>query len=98
MGKTYETKRRIMGMLEESNHNLTELSRMLTLSPSTVSQHLKELQESGIIRMIDNPHFRKLKYYSRVREDGLAEESEVSKMINYQGPSGQGARRRVWYY
>ncbi|MDE1834007.1 MAG: winged helix-turn-helix transcriptional regulator [Candidatus Micrarchaeota archaeon] len=64
MGKRYETKRAILDMLSAKQGTMTDISRVLGLSHSTVSQHLKELESTGEIEMLYNPHFRKLKYYS----------------------------------
>lgn len=63
MGKTLETKKRIMGLLRKRNMTISELSRELDLSTATISQHMEELQRMGAIEKIDNEHFKKLKYY-----------------------------------
>jgi DNA-binding transcriptional ArsR family regulator len=62
MGKLGDTKKDILGLLETKNSTLTDIVNKLDLAPSTVSQHLKELTESGQIRLVqDKP--RKWKYY-----------------------------------
>ncbi|MGA2800495.1 MAG: DUF4382 domain-containing protein [Candidatus Micrarchaeaceae archaeon] len=62
MGKTGDTKKRIYEMLEQRNKTLTDISNELGLAPSTVSQHLREMLDSGAIRFVeDRP--RKWKYY-----------------------------------
>jgi len=62
MGKTGDTKKRIYEMLEQKNKTLTDISDELGLAPSTVSQHLQEMLDSGAIRLVeDRP--RKWKYY-----------------------------------
>ena len=62
MGKTGNTKKRIYEMLEQRNKTLTDISNELGLAPSTVSQHLQEMLDSGAIRLVeDRP--RKWKYY-----------------------------------
>src|SRR5271155_5644312 len=62
MSKTGDTKKRIIEMLENKNETLTSISNKLGLAPSTVSQHLQELVDSGSIRLVeDRP--RKWKYY-----------------------------------
>ncbi|MDE1865418.1 MAG: DUF4382 domain-containing protein [Candidatus Micrarchaeota archaeon] len=62
MGKAGDTKKQIREMLETKNVNLTEISDRLGLAPSTVSQHLKEMVDSGQIRLADDRP-RKWKYY-----------------------------------
>jgi len=62
MSKTGDTKRRILELLEHKHETLTTISNSLGLAPSTVSQHLQELVDSGSIRLVeDRP--RKWKYY-----------------------------------
>lgn len=63
MGKTFETKNNILGILSVSPRTLTELSLMLGLSGATINQHLRELQEMGAISLIEDQHIRKWKYY-----------------------------------
>ncbi|MDE1850984.1 MAG: ArsR family transcriptional regulator, partial [Candidatus Micrarchaeota archaeon] len=67
MGRTGSTKNAILGMISKKERTLSEISEELGLSPSTVSQHLHELEADGAIREIENTHMRKWKYY------GLAE-------------------------
>jgi DNA-binding transcriptional ArsR family regulator len=62
MSKTGDTKRQIIEFLQTKNGTLTDISEKLGLAPSTVSQHLKELVESGEIRSADDRP-RKWKYY-----------------------------------
>ena len=62
MSKTGDTKKKILEMLEQKSETLTDISTKLGLAPSTVSQHLQELMDSGSIRLVeDRP--RKWKYY-----------------------------------
>jgi DNA-binding transcriptional ArsR family regulator len=63
MTKQGSTKKRIVELLSKGRMTPGEISSRLDLSPSTVSQHLKELTDSGSIKEIENPHFRKSKYY-----------------------------------
>ncbi len=63
MGKTLETKKKILNMLKERKMTVGEISKELGLSHATVSQHISELQNAGAIEKIDNEHFKKLKYY-----------------------------------
>jgi DNA-binding transcriptional ArsR family regulator len=62
MGKTGDTKKQILEMLEIRNETLTGMSEKLGLAPSTVSQHVKELVDSGQIRQAGD-RARKWKYY-----------------------------------
>lgn len=68
MGKTLETKKKILKMLRERDQTISELSRSLNLSTATVSQHIGELQRMGAVEKVDNEHFKRLKYY-RPREE-----------------------------
>jgi DNA-binding transcriptional ArsR family regulator len=62
MGKMGGTKKQILNMLKKKRGTLTDISDSLGLAPSTVSQHLKELVDSGEIRLADDQP-RKWKYY-----------------------------------
>ncbi len=72
MSGTLATKRRIVGMLKGRNMNITEISEALKLSKATVSQHVRELEELRVVEPVDNPHFKRTKYY-RYIGDGRAE-------------------------
>ena len=63
-----ETKNKILALLKKRQMTISELSKALNLSTATVSQHMDELQEMGSIQRVDNPHFRKLKYYRAIEE------------------------------
>ncbi|MEM3208487.1 MAG: DUF4382 domain-containing protein [Candidatus Micrarchaeaceae archaeon] len=63
MSKYLETKNRILDLLEKKKMTLSDISSELNLAPSTVSQHLRELEEKGFISEVDNPYVRKWKYY-----------------------------------
>jgi DNA-binding transcriptional ArsR family regulator len=62
MGKTGDTKKQIIDILQTKSGTLTDISEKLDLAPSTVSQHLKELVSAGQIRLADDKP-RKWKYY-----------------------------------
>ncbi len=64
MGRTSETKNRILELLRGGNKRLVDLYPALELSPATVSQHLKELKGMGLISEVDNSHFKNEKYYT----------------------------------
>jgi biotin operon repressor len=63
MSKTWEMKRRILELLAKNNMMPSEISGALGLSPSTVTQHLKELERVGAIREVPNAHVKKWKHY-----------------------------------
>ena len=63
MGKSFATKRTILRLLIGHKPTLTDISRHLGKSPSTVKQHLKELQAMGRIRHVNELHLSKHKYY-----------------------------------
>ncbi len=64
MSRTWETKARILESLKKKSRTLTDLSQELGLAPSTVSQHLHELLESGRIVESNLSTSKKWKYYS----------------------------------
>ena len=63
MSKTWSTKKKIISLLSNKQYNMTEISQLLGVAPSTVSQHLSELKSMGAITEIENSHIRKWKYY-----------------------------------
>ena len=63
MGKTLETKKKILGLLENRKMTITELSKELGLSKATVSQHINELTRVHAVEKVDSEYFKKLKYY-----------------------------------
>lgn len=63
MSRTGDTKQQILDIIERKNATLSDITGKLHLAPSTVSQHLKELVESGKIRLADDKP-RKWKYYA----------------------------------
>lgn len=71
MNKVAKTKNSIIEILSTRNKTLTEISILLGLAPSTVSQHLKELEATGKIRLADEQHSRKWKYYTLTGKDLL---------------------------
>lgn len=66
--------------------NLSEISEALNLAPSTVSQHLVELERDGAIARVDNPYIRKWKYYKLNNDDD----------INHSGGKMQN-NKILWY-
>ncbi|ASI13988.1 ArsR family transcriptional regulator [Candidatus Mancarchaeum acidiphilum] len=73
MSKTMETKDKILKSLKVKKRTITELSEELGLSKSTVSQHLYELIDSGLIEEEPNDHFKKLKYFRLRSKEGVNE-------------------------
>ncbi|MGC9010604.1 MAG: DUF4382 domain-containing protein [Candidatus Micrarchaeia archaeon] len=71
MSKFGETKKRIIGLLSEKNMTLSEISSRLNLAPSTVAQHLQELEEDGAIKKSDEQHSKKWVYYELNRSRGV---------------------------
>ena len=61
-----ESRTKILKLLEERNHTLTELSGKLEMASPTVKQHLNVLVESGLIELRDEG--RKWKYYALTRK------------------------------
>jgi DNA-binding transcriptional ArsR family regulator len=81
MSKTSETKNKIIELLSNEDVNLTGLSSYLKLKPSTVVQHMKELEEMGVVKKINDPHFKNIKYYSLNKDLGQAKVETRSKLI-----------------
>ncbi len=65
MSKTFESKKKILDLLARGAKTPSDISRQLGLSPSTVSQHLRELRESGKVEEFQDEHFKNIKYYRR---------------------------------
>jgi len=81
MSKFGETKKRILELLYERNMTLSEISERLNLAPSTVAQHLKELEEAGAIKKSDEQHSRKWIYYEINENKGIAiSSSKIGKV------------------
>ncbi|HUC38910.1 MAG TPA: winged helix-turn-helix domain-containing protein [Candidatus Acidoferrum sp.] len=62
MTKIGETKKKILNSLKQKSKTLTDLSNELQLAPSTVAEHIQELERMNAIREIDDTG-RKWKYY-----------------------------------
>ncbi|MDE1865082.1 MAG: ArsR family transcriptional regulator [Candidatus Micrarchaeota archaeon] len=80
MGKNFETKQAIMQSLETHKRALTDISRELRLSPSTVKQHLEELRAMGLVRFVDDMHLNRNKYYETV--PGIRPRSDPKELIS----------------
>ncbi len=68
MPRNGSTKKKIIKLISEGNKTLTDISDILDLAPSTVSQHLQELRDIGAVAEVENEHIRKWKYY-RLNQD-----------------------------
>lgn len=64
MGKTWDTKKKIIKLVSKKNMTLSEISEELGLAASTVSKHIDELENMGALEQVDNPYIKKWKYYS----------------------------------
>ncbi len=63
VSKTWKTKRKILSIISREAKTPSEISNELNLAPSTVSEHMEELERMGAIKQVDNPFIKKWKYY-----------------------------------
>ena len=95
MKRMGETKKAILRMLTGRQHTLTELSRVLHLSPSTVKQHLSELHALGAVFQVKNEFIKRWKYY-RVTQNfeisGLFVSISGHKQTNIKDPHASAHR------
>ncbi|MCL4388555.1 winged helix-turn-helix domain-containing protein [Candidatus Marsarchaeota archaeon] len=63
MSKQFSTKRKIINLLAEKSMTRAQLAKELELAPSTVSQHLDELEMEGAIFQDGRSKSKKWKYY-----------------------------------
>ncbi|MDE1865820.1 MAG: winged helix-turn-helix transcriptional regulator [Candidatus Micrarchaeota archaeon] len=83
MSKTAETKRKIIEILKKEKKRLVDITPILGLSDSTVSQHLIELKEMGVIEEVEDNHFKNMKYYElKETDDGRNENQDRNKSLN----------------
>ena len=61
-----ETKDKILKLIAEGCDSLSSISDALDLAPSTVSKHLHDLEDSGLIAQKDSSRTKKWKYYKLV--------------------------------
>lgn len=66
MGRNFEMKQTILSLLMAHKRTLTDISLQAGRSPSTVKQHLIELQAMGKVRYVDEAHLGRYKYYECV--------------------------------
>ena len=77
-----ENRVKILKLLDERNHTLTELAKKLSLSSPSTKQHLGVLLENRLVELIDEG--RKWKYYSLTRKGKQlvkAKETETTVLI-----------------
>ena len=65
MTKTWQTKKKILRLVGKEAKTPGEISEKLGLAPSTVSEHLEELEKIGAINRVSNPYVKKWKYYKQ---------------------------------
>ncbi len=107
MSKTWDTKKKILKLLSKENLNLTEISHMLGLAPSTVSKHIEELKRVGAITQVENPFIKKWKYYTAtpnfntdgvIRGNFMSLNTRVVKMEIAAGVIAVGLIALYWFY
>ncbi len=62
MSKTFDTKERILKLLNKKPRTVTQIAQALGLAQSTVSQHMDELMQTGAVDEFDDSK-RKWRYY-----------------------------------
>lgn len=75
MSRTAETKKKIIEILKKEKKRLVDITPLLGLSDSTVSQHLIELKEMGVIDEVSDNHFKNMKYYELKTPNGTQNEN-----------------------
>jgi DNA-binding transcriptional ArsR family regulator len=63
VSKTWQTKKKILKLISKGARTPGEISDKLGLAPSTVSEHIDELERMGAVKQRDNPFIKKWKYY-----------------------------------
>ncbi len=88
MSGTLDTKKKIVSMLKKKSMNITEISRGLGLSKATISQHISELESMGVVEIVNNPHYRKVKYYTvsgslgnNAEPENAGQRSSIAKIL-----------------
>jgi len=61
-----DTRRKILRLLSERNHNITEVSQKLGIAMPTAKEHLELLKQAGLVEVADEQ--RKWKYYRLTRK------------------------------
>ncbi|MEM4662502.1 MAG: winged helix-turn-helix domain-containing protein [Candidatus Diapherotrites archaeon] len=63
-----DTRQEILKLLLSRNHTVSELARKLNCSKSTIYEHIKKLEEAGLVERIDNGFAHKWVYYRVTRK------------------------------
>jgi DNA-binding transcriptional ArsR family regulator len=63
VSKTWQTKKKILKLISKGVRTPGEISDKLGLAPSTVSEHIDELERMGAVKQKGNPFIKKWKYY-----------------------------------
>ncbi|MDE1855241.1 MAG: ArsR family transcriptional regulator [Candidatus Micrarchaeota archaeon] len=82
MSKTWETKKRILKLVSKGQKTPGEISQELGLAPSTVSEHIEELEQMGAITQVDNPFVKKWKYYRHNPDFDVRSLSALKRISN----------------
>lgn len=77
MSKTFDTKERILKLLNKKPLTVTQIAQALGLAQSTISQHIEELMQAGAVDEFDDSK-RKWRYYK-------ANAEYYSKISKYHG-------------
>jgi DNA-binding transcriptional ArsR family regulator len=89
MTKSGQTKKKILKLIGKNTKTPGEISEKLGLAPSTVSEHMDELEQMGAIERVDNPYVKKWKYYKLNQNfdaERIAKPKETSGMIKIAVP------------
>ena len=81
MSKTWHMKKRVLKILSKRPRTPGEISKLLGLSPSTVSVHIAELERMGAIERVENGYARRWKYY-RIKSGFNIEKAIRVKEVN----------------
>ncbi|MEM0200972.1 MAG: ArsR family transcriptional regulator [Candidatus Micrarchaeaceae archaeon] len=86
MSKIGNTKKDILKILSKKQQTITDVSKILNLSPSTVKQHFDELVEMGAIVQVENEFIKRWKYYKKVPSFNIKDfkkENSITSVIPY---------------
>ena len=81
MSKTWHMKKRVLNILSKRPRTPGEISKLLGLSPSTVSVHIAELERIGAIERVENGYAKRWKYY-RIKPGFNIEKAIRVKEVN----------------
>ncbi len=81
MSKTWHMKKRVLKILSKRPRTPGEISKLLGLSPSTVSVHIAELERIGAIERVENGYAKRWKYY-RIKPGFNIEKAIRVKEVN----------------